>query len=98
MAVTRIQKSGRVLGTNPQDDARIIDQFMDDVIRSIGQTSGDITIIDDSVTTIVNNNFILRQIDQNTIVPNGVVTLSRCPEIEQAVEVLILDGGEFLIL
>jgi hypothetical protein len=98
MAITRVQKSGRVLGVDPQNDARIIDDFMDQVIRSIGETSGGVQIIDNSVTTIVNNNFILSQIDQNKVVPNGVVTLARCPEIEQAVEVLIQDGGEFLVL
>jgi len=98
MVINRIQKSGRVLGTDPQDDARIIDQFMDDVIESVGQTVGDVSIIDNSITVIVNNTFILSNIAQSIVVPAGVVVLSRCPEIEQAVEVTVNNGGEFLVL
>jgi len=97
MVISRIQKSGRVLGNFPQEDARIIDQFMDDVIQSIGQTSGEVTTIDNTITIIVQNNFIIRSINANIVIPSGTVAIQRCPKIENGVEVKINDDGEFLI-
>ena len=35
MVVSRVQKKGRITGEYPMDDARIIDQFMDEVIQAV---------------------------------------------------------------
>lgn len=98
MVISRIQKSGRVLGTFPQEDARIIDQFMDDVILSIGQTTEEVGDIINNITIIVNSNFIIKLISSDITIPSGAVVLQRDPIIAQGVNITVNQDAEFLIL
>lgn len=98
MVITRVQKTGRIDGRSPTGDARIIDQFMDDVVLAIGETSSEVGEIVNNITIIVNSNVILQSIGTNIVIPSGAVVLQRCPTIEDGVEVAINDGGEFLVL
>ena len=96
--VDRLQKKGRIDGLDPVMDARIIDQFMDDVINTNFQTGSSIGNIINAITIVVNNNFILKSIQDDLTIPIGTVVLQRCPVIEDGVELRILQDGEFLIL
>ena len=98
MAIDRIQKKGRIDGSDPVMDSRIIDQFMDDVINSNFQTSTSVADIINTITIIINNNFILKRISTSITIPIETVVLQRQPIIEDGVEIRILQGGEFLIL
>ena len=96
--VDRLQKMGRIDGLDPVMDARIIDQFFDDVINTTFQTTSSVGDIINSITVIVNNNFILKSIQEDVTIPINAVVLQRCPKIEDGVEIRILQDGEFLIL
>ena len=96
--VDRIQKKGRIDGLDPVADARIIDQFFDDVIATNFQTGTSVGNIINAITIIVNNNFILKSIQESITIPVDTVVVQRCPTIEDGVELRILQDGEFLIL
>ena len=98
MVANQVQKTGRVIGDNPKADARVIDQFMDDVIA---RESGNTTIINE-ITQIINilssTSRICRRIAVGISIPNEKVELTRDPIINDGVTVTIEDGGEFYVL
>lgn len=98
MAITRVQKSGRINGQFPTDDARIIDQFMDEVIATINQTIGEITIIINEITILNNNPIINRCIAESFTIVDPTTVLQRNPVIKEGVTITIETGGELLLL
>jgi len=89
MVITRVQKSGRIDGSYPSDDARIIDQFMDDVILAIEQTESSVNDIDDEIILVQTNNFICKIISKDVTIPSDKVLLQRETVIENGVVVTI---------
>jgi len=96
--VDRIQKTGRIDGRDPVMDARILDQFMDDVINSVFQTSTTINNIINNIVIVNNNSRIDRFIDADITIEDLIVVLQRNPILADGVTIDIEDGGELLLL
>lgn len=95
MALTRVQKKGRVFGMSPVDDSRVIDQFMDDVIVFINNVVIDLTGSGDGDTVKV---LINRRISENLSIADETACVQRDPIIEDGINVVVADGGELFIL
>ncbi len=95
MALTRVQKSGRVMGDAPVQDARVIDQFMDDVVNYLSCLTFE---FDTVLLPAVEQLCINRRVSKSFAIENEQTCLQRNPIIENGVTVTIEDGGEWLIL
>lgn len=92
---TRVQKKGRVTGASPPDDARVIDQFMDDVVNFISTSFSDGSLSDPVFGTKI---LIQRRISQNLGIINETVCVQRDPIVNAGVTITIQTGGELYIL
>lgn len=95
MALTRVQKKGRVTGQFPEDDSRVIDQFMDDVITYIDCLTLD---IDNVIQPSVDRLCITRRVIEDFTIINEQTCLQRNPIINNGINVTVNDGGEWFIL
>ena len=103
MALFNIQKTGRVTGQFPEDDARIIDQFMDEVIEAITTLDPVIVTFMSSASafspaSVLGPVAINRCISANLVISNPITVLQRHTVIKPGINVTIQAGGEMLIL
>ena len=96
MALDRVQKKGRIDGLLPQEDSRVIDQFMDDVINFINEVvSGGST---GDVSASVGGLFITRDISESVTIPSGKTLVQRDPVLGFGVTITIENTGELYVL
>ena len=97
VAANFVQKKGRISGDFPNEDARVIDQFMDDVVNFISKLVVDSGGGDgDGVSTDML--CIERNVNQSFTIFNEVSCLQRNPILGTGVVITINSGGELYLL